>query len=344
MRTVSWQDNQVVMIDQTKLPEKFELIKTRDLQRISDAIYRLELRGGPAIGVTAAYGMVIAAQNSKGKDKETLFKNLEEAKRILNCRPTASNLVWGLEHMEAFAKDLLAKDPSVDLAEAMLAEAERLADDEINTNKKMAEYGNQLLPEGANILTHCNCGALCTVDFGHVMGTAFYAHEMGKKIHVYTDETRPRLQGAKLNAYELANKGVPYTLITDNTAAYLMQLGKIDVVMVGADRLVANGDAAAKVGVYGLAVLANYHKIPYYMFATTATIDMRTETGAGIKIEQRDGDEVRKINDVLITIPDANVVNYAFDVTPHELYTAIVTERGIIKPPFKENIAKMMNS
>lgn len=342
MRTVYWQDNEVVMIDQTKLPYSFELIKTRDLQRISDAIYRLELRGGPAIGVTVAYGMAIAAQNSKGLTKEQTLSNLEEAKRILNCRPTASNLVWGLEHMEAFAKEVLAKDPSADLGAAMLAEAERLADDEIKTNMEMAKYGNQVVPDNANIVTHCNTGALCTVDFGHVMGTAFYAHDLGKNVHVYTDETRPRLQGAKLNVYELDSRGVPYTLITDNTAAYLMQLGKIDLVMVGADRMVANGDAAAKIGVYGLAVQAYYHKIPFYMFSTTATIDMKTKKGADIVIEQRDPDEVRVINGVQITIPNANVANYAFDVTPHELMTAIITERGIIRPPFEENIAKMM--
>jgi len=342
MRTVSWKDNQVVMIDQTKLPYSFELIETRDLQRISDAIYKLELRGGPAIGVTVAYGMAIAAQDSKGLGKEEILKNLEEAKRILNCRPTASNLVWGLDHMEAFAKKLLDQDPSVDLGAALLAEAERLADDEIETNRKMAEFGIQVIPDThTNIVTHCNTGALCTVDFGHVMGTAFYAHEQGKKIHVYTDETRPRLQGAKLNVYELSERGVPYTLITDNTAAYLMQLGKIDMVMVGADRVVANGDSAAKVGVYGLAVLAKYHKIPFYMFATTATIDMKTPTGAGIHIEQRDPDEVRMINGVQITIPDANVANYAFDVTPNELFTAMITERGIIKPPYKEKFEKM---
>ena len=343
MRTISWQDNQVVMIDQTKLPSKVEFIKTRDIERISEAIYKLEVRGGPAIGVAVSYGMAIAAQDSKGLEKDDILQNLEKAKEILNCRPTASNLVWGLKHMMTFAKKLLSEDQSIDLGDAMLAEANSLANKEIETNIKMAEFGYQIIPNNANIITHCNTGALCTVDFGHAMGTVFYAHEKGKKIHVYTDETRPRLQGAKLNVYELSCKGVPYTLITDNTAAYLMQLGKIDLVMVGADRVVANGDSAAKVGVYGLAVLAKYHNIPFYMFSTTSTIDMSIETGAGINVEQRDPDEIRVIDGVLITIPGANVCNYAFDITPNELMTAIVTERGIIKPPFKENIKKLFD-
>ncbi|MEL7626318.1 MAG: S-methyl-5-thioribose-1-phosphate isomerase [Anaerolineaceae bacterium] len=344
MRTVSWEDNQVVMIDQTKLPYSFELIKTRDLQRISDAIYRLELRGGPAIGATVCYGMAIAGQDAKGLSKEETLLKLKEAQKILNCRPTASNLVWGLNRMQAFAEKFLEDNPVADLGEAMLAEAESVADAEIDVNNRMAEFGNSLIPNTpTNIVTNCNTGALCTVDVGHVMATPFLAHKLGKPVHVYTNETRPRQQGAKLNVYELAQRGVPYTLITDNTSAYLMQLGKIDMVMVGADRMVANGDSAAKVGCYALAVLAKYHHIPYYMFATTATIDMATESGAGINIELRDPDEVRIINGVQITIPDANVANYAFDVTPSELFTAIVTEKGIIKPPFKENIVKLMN-
>jgi len=344
MLSVKWENNQVVMIDQNKLPHSYELIETRDLHRIADEIYKLGIRGGPAIGVTVAYGMAIAAQDSEGKSPEEILKNLENAKNILNVRPTASNLVWGLEHMENYAKKLLENAPSNNFGDLMVKEAQRLADNEIETNLKMAEFGMQVIPDNANIVTQCNTGALCTVGIGHVMGTVFYAHQKGKKLHVYTDETRPRLQGAKLNVFELDLNKVPYTLITDNTAAYLMQLGKIDMVMVGADRMVANGDAAAKIGVYMLAVLAHYHKIPFYMFATTATIDMKTETGVGIEIEERDAEEVTVIDGVQITIPNANVLNYAFDVTPHELYTAIITERGIIIPPFKENIKKLLEN
>ncbi|NLD46466.1 MAG: S-methyl-5-thioribose-1-phosphate isomerase, partial [Clostridiaceae bacterium] len=227
MISVKWQDNQVAMIDQTKLPHSYEVIKTRDLNRIAEAIYKLEIRGGPAIGVTVAYGMAIAAQDSKGMNVKEILNNLEEAKKILNVRPTASNLVWGLEHMENYAKKLLKEDPTVELGELMVEEAKRLAANEIETNLKMAEFGMQVIPDNANIITQCNTGALCTVGIGHVMGTVFYAHQQGKKLHVFTDETRPRLQGAKLNVYELDKNNIPYTLVTDNTAAYLMQLGKV---------------------------------------------------------------------------------------------------------------------
>ncbi|MGI6507951.1 MAG: S-methyl-5-thioribose-1-phosphate isomerase [Saccharofermentanales bacterium] len=344
MRTVYWEDNKVVMIDQTKLPYSEELIKTRDLKRIADAIYRLELRGGPAIGATACYGMAIAGQDSKGLSKEETLKKLQEARIILNVRPTASNLVWGLDRMEAFAKDFLLKNSVDDLGAAMLEEAEKVADEEVDVNNRMAAFGASLIPyhTPTTILTNCNTGSLCTVDVGHVMATPFLAHKQGKPVHVYTCETRPRLQGAKLNVYELDKRGVPYTLIPDNHAAMLMAMGKIDMVMVGADRMVANGDAAAKVGCYNLAVQAKHHNIPYFFFATTATIDMATENGAGIEIEQRDVDEVRKINGVQVTIPNANVENYAFDVTPNELMTAIITEEGIIFPPYKDKIAEIM--
>jgi methylthioribose-1-phosphate isomerase len=336
MRTVSWNNGKVVLIDQTKLPFEFTLIETDDLDRIATAIYRLEVRGAPAIGVTAAYAMALAALQSKASDAAGVEADLEKAYHLLaSTRPTATNLFWALDHIMSFARQNL-EGSVADLGDRMLAEAERMADEDVSINQRMAEFGAELIPDGARILTHCNCGPLCAVDLGTAMAPVIYAHQQGKKIHVYTDETRPRLQGARLNAWELAKAGVPYTLITDNTAAYVMQQGKVDMVIIGVDRVSANGDTAAKIGVYGLAVLAHHHHIPFYTVTPRSTIDMKIATGKEIPVEQRDPDELRVINGTLVTMPDANVLNYAFDVTPHELITAIVTEYGIIYPPFQQ--------
>jgi len=318
MRTVSWENGQVVLIDQTRLPHSYELIKTSDVSRVAEAIRTMEVRGAPAIGVTAAYGMALAALQAP-PGEEALRAALKDAYGILSTtRPTATNLFWALNHMLSFADGLFEtgeKDP----AAAILAEAERMADEDVAINQRLAELGAELIKDGDTIHTHCNCGPLCAVDLGTAMAPVIYAHQQGKKIHCYTDETRPRLQGAKLNAWELANAGVPYTLITDNSAAYVMQQGKIDMVMIGVDRVAANGDTAAKIGVYGVAVLAKYHT-----------------RGADIPVEQRDPDEVRKVNDTLITMPDANVVNFAFDATPNELITAFITEAGVLYPPYEK--------
>jgi methylthioribose-1-phosphate isomerase len=337
MRTVSWQDDQVVLIDQTTLPHEERLIKTQSVERLAEAIRKMEVRGAPAIGVTAAYAMALAARQSAAGHSERLLAELQDAHDFLaTTRPTATNLFWALGHMMSFARAQAAAG-AADLPEAMLAEANRMADEDVAINQRLAEIGAELIPDGSTVLTHCNCGPLCAVDLGTAMAPVIYAHQQGKHVHVFTDETRPRLQGAKLNAWELANARVPYTLITDNTAAYVMQQGKVDMVMIGVDRVAANGDTAAKIGVYGVAVLAHYHKIPFYAVSPLSTIDMSVASAQDIPVEQRDPDEVRKVNDTLITMPDANVVNYAFDVTPHELITAVVTEVGIVKPPYKEN-------
>jgi methylthioribose-1-phosphate isomerase len=341
MRTVSYEDDQLVLIDQTKIPQKFELIKTTDLNRIAKAISTMEVRGAPAIGVTAAFGMALAAMQSPAKDEAGLRIDLQKAKDLLGAtRPTAVNLFWALNHMMAFADAHMHDN---DLAEKMLIEAQRMADDDVSINQKLAEYGNELIFDGAKIHTHCNCGPLCAVDLGTAMAPVIYAHQQGKKIHVITDETRPRFQGAKLNAWELANAGVPYTLITDNHAAAIFAQGKTDMVIIGVDRVAANGDTAAKIGVYGLAILAKHFNVPFYAVTPLSTIDMGIETGAEIEIENRDPDEVRKVNGTYVTMPDANVVNYAFDVTPNDLITAFVTEKGIIYPPFTENFKALFS-
>ena len=336
MRTVSWKNGRVVLVDQTRLPQALELIETDDLERIALAIRRLEVRGAPAIGVTAAYALALAALQSRAKSGDGILADLENARELLAAtRPTATNLFWAMDHMMAFARERIAAGAE-ELPEAMLVEAQRMADDDVAVNQRLAEIGAALIPDGARIQTHCNCGPLCAVDLGTAMAPVIHAHRQGKKVHVFTDETRPRLQGAKLNAWELARAGVPYTLITDNTAAWLMSRKKVDMVMIGVDRVAANGDTAAKIGVYGLAVLAHYHRIPFYAVSPSSTIDMTIESGAQIPIEERDPDEVRKVNDTWITMPDANVLNYAFDVTPNELITAIVTEHGIARPPYRQ--------
>ncbi|MDR3573601.1 MAG: S-methyl-5-thioribose-1-phosphate isomerase [Anaerolineaceae bacterium] len=342
MRTVSWNNGKIVLIDQTRLPNHFELIETDDIERVAEAIRRLEVRGAPAIGVTAAYAMALAALKSPATDKQSLSTDLQNAYELLaKTRPTATNLFWALDYMMAFAKKQLLIGSS-GLGEAMLAEAQKMADEDVAINQRLAEIGSELIPDGARVLTHCNCGPLCAVDLGTAMAPVIYAHKQGKKIHVYTDETRPRLQGAKLNAWELAQAGVPYTLITDNTAAWVMSQKKVDLVMIGVDRVAANGDTAAKIGVYGLAVLAHYHHIPFYAVSPTSTIDMKVANGSQIPIEERDPDEVRKINDTWITMPEANVLNYAFDVTPNDLISAIVTEFGIVRPPYQPALTSMI--
>ena len=344
MRTVSWKNGKIVLIDQTRLPNSVEFIETDDLNRVATAIRRLEVRGAPAIGVTAAYAMALAAMQSRAREPQAVSMDLQRARDLLAAtRPTATNLFWALDHMMAFAEEHLGNG-SDGLAGAMLAEAQRMADEDVAINQRLAEIGSELIPDGARVLTHCNCGPLCAVDLGTAMAPVIYAHRQGKKLHVFTDETRPRLQGAKLNAWELAQAGVPYTLITDNTAAWIMNQHKVDLVMIGVDRVAANGDTAAKIGVYGLAVLAHYHHIPFYAISPTSTIDMKISTGSQIPIEERDPDEVRKVNDTWVTMPDANVANYAFDVTPNELITAIVTEFGIARQPYHPAFESMLRA
>jgi len=301
------------------------------------------VRGAPAIGVTAAYALALAALQSPAICAEGMLADLDSARALLAAtRPTATNLFWALDQMMAFATSRIAAGLE-GFPEAMLAEAERMADRDVAVNQRLAEIGAELIPDGARILTHCNCGPLCAVDLGTAMAPVIHAHQQGRKIHVFTDETRPRLQGAKLNAWELARAGVPYTLITDNTAAWLMRQELVDMVMIGVDRVAANGDTAAKIGVYGLAVLARYHRIPFYAVSPSSTIDTTIQSGTQIPIEERDPDEVRKVNETWITMPDANVLNYAFDVTPNELITAIVTEHGIARPPYREAFRSLLN-
>ncbi|MEA4895569.1 MAG: S-methyl-5-thioribose-1-phosphate isomerase [Oscillospiraceae bacterium] len=342
MRTIFWENDTVNIIDQTLLPDEFKVIQLDTVEKIGEAIYKLRVRGAPAIGVAGAYGVVTAVKNTTDKNTTAALQALESAcPYLIGVRPTATNLSWAVNLMWDYAKKNGGASYD-ELLRILLEKATKMADHEVDASKRLSEYGASIIPkEGANISTHCSTGPLCTVDYGLNMGAVYTAMKQGKRVHVYTDETRPRLQGAKLNTYDLDRMGVPYTLIPDNHAAYLMQKGMIDMVFIGADRVASNGDTAAKIGVYSLCLAAKAHGLPVYLFCPVDTIDFSIDSGSEIVVEERDPDEVRKINGQLITLPDAPVINYCFDVTPSAYFTGIVTEVGIAYPPYKDSLRKL---
>ncbi|GAP61710.1 methylthioribose-1-phosphate isomerase [Ardenticatena maritima] len=343
MRTVWWEDGVVKMIDQRLLPHQFEIVAFDNEHDVARAIREMYIRGAPAIGAAAGFGMALAAQRSQAATTEDLLNDLRTAYDVLYAsRPTAVNLRWALDRMMALATSL-REQPHQVVRDALVAEAQRIADEDIETNQRMARYGAELVPEGANILHHCNTGGLATVDWGTALGVIRMAHEQGKNIHVWVDETRPRLQGARLTAWELMQWGVPMTLIADNAAGYLMWSGQVDLVTVGADRIAANGDVANKIGTYKLAVVAKENNIPFYVVAPTSTIDLQTPTGRDIPIEERDPREVTHVLGQCNIAPEGvNAYNPAFDITPHELVTAIITEYGVVRPPYEENLRRVV--
>ena len=327
MDAIRWEGNTLYLLDQTKLPVTEAWISYTDYRPVADAIRTMVVRGAPAIGVTAAYAYCLAAL--AGED-------LGEARAVLaSSRPTAVNLFWALERMANKAEDCGA-DPAVLVDEAKAIHAEDVA-----MCKAMGAYGAAVVPEHARILTHCNAGALATGGYGTALGVIRTAHELGKVEMVYADETRPLLQGARLTAYELVHDHIPATLIADNMAASLMAKGKIDMVVVGCDRMAANGDFANKIGTYSVAVNAHHHGVPFYVALPCSTIDLTLPDGSGIPIEERDKDEVRTLYGVQTAPAQVEVYNPAFDVTPHSLVTGIITEKGVIYPPFKENLSKL---
>jgi methylthioribose-1-phosphate isomerase len=297
------------------------------------------VRGAPAIGVTAAYGVVLAAFEFNELPIKQFLDQMHEACDIINSsRPTAVNLMWAIKRMRFF---LIDNETPKNVLHKLKAEANQIADEDIRTNKKMGQFGNSLIPHKATILTHCNTGALATVEYGTALGVIRAAFEDGKEIFVYADETRPRLQGARLTAWELVQEGIPATLIADSVAATLIRDGKIDLILVGADRIAMNGDCANKIGTFMLSVIAKVYDVPFYIVAPTTTIDFEIETGEEIEIEERSKEEVTHINGVQIAPENIDVYNPAFDVTPNENITAVITEKGIINKPFKENILKL---
>jgi methylthioribose-1-phosphate isomerase len=346
MRTIEWHDGVVRMIDQRLLPGKFVVNEYAGHHDVAAAIRAMVIRGAPAIGAAAGFGMALAALGSQATDRPALLRDLEAAAEVLRAsRPTAVNLFWAVERMLRRATDESLDNPD-DVRGALVEEAERIADEDVEINKRMGGHGATLLKDGDNILHHCNTGALATVDYGTALGVVRAAHEQGKRIHVFVDETRPRLQGARLTAWELEQLGVPYTLIADNAAGHFMRTGQVDIVLVGSDRTAANGDVANKIGTYKLAVVAKENGIPFYPVVPTSTVDLSLPTGDDIPIEERDPGEVtglRWADDGRPIAPaGARVANPAFDVTPHRYVTGIVTENGIAYPPFELSLRRMV--
>jgi methylthioribose-1-phosphate isomerase len=341
VKALQWQGDKLLILDQTKLPFQEKYREARSYLEVAAAIKNMEVRGAPIIGAAAAYGFALGALEYQG-DKEGFLEHMKEVRTILeDTRPTAANLFWALRKMEDKLRELKNSDLAKIKAE-LVAEANAMADEDRRMNRLIGEYGNTLVPEKANILTHCNTGSLATVEYGTAMGVIRAAHESGKKIHVYAGETRPFLQGARLTTWELLQEKIPQTLITDSMAGYLMQQGKIDMVIVGADRIAANGDTANKIGTYSLAVLANVHEIPFYVAAPTNTIDLKLSSGDEIPVEERDGQEVRMFMGVRVVPEEVQVYNPAFDITPAKYIAGIITEKGIINPPFSVNLVKML--
>lgn len=340
MRTVFWENDSLHLIDQRRLPAALEIAVCRTYLEVATAIREMTVRGAPAIGAAAAFGMALAARQSPARDLPSLLLDLETAAQVLQAaRPTAVNLSWAVQRILRLARSF--QGSADELRQAILEEAQRIADEDVETNRRMAEYGAALIEDGDVIIHHCNTGALATVDWGTALGVIRMAHEQGKRIHVLVDETRPRLQGARLTAWELEQYGIPYEIITDNMAGFFLSRGEVNKVFFGADRIAANGDVANKIGTYMLALAAHDNAVPVYCVAPTSTIDLATPTGAHIPIEERDPQEVLGIQfqGEPVAPAGARARNPAFDVTPARLITAIVTERGILRPPFALNLA-----
>jgi methylthioribose-1-phosphate isomerase len=343
LRWVGGVDGFLQMIDQTRLPAEFVEIECRDAETVWEAIKTLRVRGAPAIGIAAAYGVCLGLQKVAEQGQEEFFNRLEEVvKYLASSRPTAVNLFWALERMRQFAlKRRGRRAPGALLAE-LLAEARVIHEEDRQMCRAMGRHGSALLADGQGVLTHCNAGGLATSDYGTALAVIFAAVEAGKRIHVYVDETRPLLQGARLTAWELKQRDIPATLICDNMAAQVMREGRVQAVITGADRIAANGDVANKIGTYGVALLAQAHGIPFYVAAPTSTFDLAIASGDEIPIEQRDPREITHGFGRQTAPEGIGVFNPAFDVTPARLVKAIVCERGIIEPVDQARIAAVV--
>ncbi|GAB4298771.1 MAG: S-methyl-5-thioribose-1-phosphate isomerase [Myxococcota bacterium] len=338
LRPVIWDDERLRLLDQRKLPEREEYIWLDTVEDVVSAIEDMAVRGAPAIGITAAFGIVLATKGFSGSPEQFIMERLPLVfDRLRRTRPTAVNLFWALNRMEKVAFSSI-KLPIAAISERLLTEANRILSENIEECKRIGEFGATLLPAEARVITHCNAGALATGGYGTALGIVRAAVEAGKKVKVYADETRPRLQGASLTAWELMRDGIPVNVITDNMSAYLMKKEKIDAVIVGADRIALNGDTANKIGTYNLAIAAKYHNIPFYVAAPVSSIDFSMREGGGIPIEYRHPDEVKLIGGKTICPQEVMVWNPAFDITTNELIAAIITEKGIARQPFIESL------
>jgi len=337
--TIEWRENKVVMIDQRRLPSEEVYVECRDYESVAEAIEKMIIRGAPAIGVAAAFGVALGfLKVGSHEDADKGFSRIYQ--RLKATRPTARNLFWALERMQRVYEKNRSL-PFSTVQKRLIDEALDIEREDVEINKKIGLYGKSLIKDGDAVLTHCNAGALATAGWGTAVGVIRAAFEEGKKIKVFVDETRPFLQGARLTAWELSKLGIPYVLIADNMAGWLMQKKEISLAIVGADRIARNGDAANKIGTYSVAVLARENKIPFYVAAPLSTFDFSLEDGGRIPIEERPAQEVKEINGRLITVPDAQVRNPAFDVTPARYVKAFITERGIICPPYEKNLTPL---
>jgi methylthioribose-1-phosphate isomerase len=341
--TIEWKDDAVVMIDQRKLPGEEIYVTCRTANEVAKAIKTMVIRGAPAIGVAAAMGIALGMRRSKATGTKQFATEFQKSCDVMAAtRPTAVNLFWAIERMKRTFADAAQGGCSVDeIKERLVTEAAAIHDEDVQSCRTMGAYGAALVPETARILTHCNAGALATAGYGTALGVIRAAAEQGKKVAVIADETRPFLQGARLTAWELVKDGIDTTVITDNMAGAMMRQGHVDLVVVGADRIAANGDVANKVGTYAVAVLAKEHGIPFYVAAPISTVDLNTADGSGIPIEERSDREVTHVGSARLTPEGARVRNPAFDVTPAKYITAIITERGIARPPYAESLAEL---
>ena len=339
--SVTWHDNAVHVLDQRLLPHQEVVNAYTTVAGVADSIRTMQVRGAPAIGCTAAYGMALVAVHTAADSASTLIPALRAAQQVLDAsRPTAVNLFWATARMLAYAVDN-EHLPIAAFRTAMLTEAQTIFAEDLAMCQAIGRHGEPLIPARGRVLTHCNAGGLATAGYGTALGPIYRAHEVGRAVHVYVDETRPYLQGARLTAFELQRGGVPLTLITDNMAAYFMGKGLVDCVIVGADRIAANGDVANKIGTYGLAVLAHAHGIPMYVAAPTSTIDLRIADGSMIPIEERSSDEVTMIQGIRIAPAGVIAAHPAFDVTPARYISGIICEKGVIRAPYGPGLAAM---
>jgi methylthioribose-1-phosphate isomerase len=341
--SVRWVDGVVKMLDQRLLPNDVVYRDYFQCDEVATAIRQMVIRGAPAIGIAAGYGLALTAYHSRANQGIEIIHEINESASILRkSRPTAVNLVNAIDRILRSIDNV--KEMGVDqIKQMVVSEAQKIANEDVLMNKKIAKYGQQFIPESANVIHHCNTGGLATGGYGTALGVIRAAHESGKKIHVYVDETRPRLQGARLTSWELKQLGIPHTVIIDGASGYIMQNNKIDACLVGCDRIASNGDVANKIGTYNLAIVANAHRVPFYSIGPTTTIDLSISSGEDIPIEERSEREVTHIGEMQITPNNVQVANPAFDITPAKYITTIITNEGVAFPPYKESLLKLMN-
>ena len=347
-RSIEWKNDRLLLLDQRQLPADTTYLEYVDYKAVAQAIQDMVVRGAPAIGVTAAFGMAIAARQSQATTVESFIDDLKTAgDHLIQARPTAVNLAWAVSHLLKLVVDTVAFNPAKtnipSLQQMLLAEAQAMHQADIEACKQLGSHAQALIPNLANVIHHCNTGSLAAVDYGTALGIVRVAHEQGKQIHVFLDETRPRLQGASLSAYEMKAYSIPHTVIVDGASGYVMQTRQIDACLVGCDRVAANGDVANKIGTYNLAIAARAHNVPFYVACPTSTLDMSLPNGQAIKIEERTDTEITQVKGQQITPNDTPVFNPAFDITPAEYISALITERGIVYPPYGENLKQIMN-